>query len=172
MNPSIKKNLNDTLSLRKSLSYFPTGVAIATTYNKNKIPVGLTISSFNSVSLNPPLILWCIDHNNGNLEDFREKKLFSINILSNKQLKICKHFSDQNNNRFENIKWYKSKLGLPIIENVVAVFECEVFACYSGGDHEIIVGKVINHYHEDKIPLVYGIGKFTSLKTQSDLNDS
>ena len=160
------------LSFRKSLSCFPTGVAVATTNTSDLTPIGITINSFSSVSLDPPLISWCIDLNSNCLNHFRENNNFAINILSKNQIDICKHFSGKDNKNFNVIKWHISSLELPVLNDSVAIFECEIYQRFNGGDHEIILGRVLNHHNNEKIPLIYGKSEFSYLNLDNSKNEN
>ena len=156
-----EKPLNQNL-FRKALSCFPTGVAVATTVSANGQPRGLTISSFNSVSMNPPLILWSIGLEAACVEDFRQADRFAINILSATQVDISRKFAAAQEDRFATIDWSLSAFGLPLIHGISASLECQIWARYPGGDHEIIVGEVCHLIGNEKTPLLYGLGRLTS----------
>ena len=153
--------LNQNL-FRKALSRFPTGVAVATTVSAGGQPKGMTISSFNSVSMNPPLILWSIGLEAACLEDFRQADRFAVNILSATQAEISQKFAAAQNDRFATIDWSLSAFGLPLIHGASAMLECQVWNRYPGGDHEIIVGEVCHFTDNEKTPLLYGLGRLTS----------
>lgn len=156
----------DETSFRRALSCFPTGVAVATTMSRTGEPIGMTISSFNSVSMQPPLILWSIALEAACLEHFRQTDKFAINILSATQTDISHTFAFADD-RFAKTNWYPSALGLPLIEGVVAVLECTVWARYDGGDHEIIIGEICALAHNDAAPLLYGLGEFKTFPSES-----
>ena len=115
------------LSFRKSLSCFPTGVAVATTNTSDLTPIGITINSFSSVSLDPPLISWCIDLNSNCLNHFRENNNFAINILSKNQIDICKHFSGKDNKNLNVINKLKNSL---VIKFISKLFFCPPAALF------------------------------------------
>lgn len=152
----------DPLELRKALACFPTGVAIVTTLGRDGAPVGLTISSFNSVSMAPPLVLWSLALSAGSLPDFRAHRGFAINILSAEQGDLCKIFSAPVAERFDGLNWERGFAGVPVICDCAATLECSTYRTYEGGDHEIILGEVRAHRHSDHAPLVYGKGKLAS----------
>ena len=166
MNDSLSSEPLDQNLFRKALSRFPTGVAVATTVSADGQPKGMTISSFNSVSMTPPLILWSIGLEAACLEDFREADRFAVNILSAEQAGISQKFAAAQNNRFATIDWSLSAFGLPLIHGAAALLECQVWARYPGGDHEIIVGKVCHLTDNEKMPLLYGLGRLTSFPSE------
>jgi len=155
----------DTHSFRQTLGCFPTGVAIATTQAADGQPVGLTVSSFNSVSLEPPLILWSLAEGSDSRDSFNAATHFAINILSAGQAELCTRFSVIVGNRFDGHGWRPGTGGVPVLDGVLAVLECRVWARYPGGDHVILVGEVLAHSSDrEKSPLVYAGGKLTGLR--------
>jgi flavin reductase (DIM6/NTAB) family NADH-FMN oxidoreductase RutF len=152
-------------SFRQTLGCFPTGVAIATTQGADGQPVGLTVSSFNSVSLDPPLILWSLAADSDSWDSFNAASHFAINILSAEQADLCNRFSAMVDNRFDGHGWQAGTGGVPVLDGVLAVLECRVWARYPGGDHVILVGEVLAHASDpEKSPLVYAGGKLTGLR--------
>ena len=155
-------DMSDTGALRKTLGHFPTGVAIATTMTADNKPTGLTISSFNSVSLAPPLILFSIDLQATCLADFRQNDHFAINILSAEQTQLCTDFATPDIPRFDGKAYHISEEGTPLLENVSAYLVCGVEARHAVGDHELYIGRVLRHGHSGKQPLIYGHGKLSA----------
>jgi len=150
---------NNSKELRRALGSFPTGIAIVTTENETGEPIGLTVNSFNSVSLDPPLIIWSISLSAPSISAFRYNKSFAVNILSSDQKNLCEKFSTPSTDKFEGIAWKKSLMGIPLITDSIAQFECITHATYPGGDHEIYVGRVINYSYIDMKPLILSKGK-------------
>lgn len=153
----------DPADFRRSLGCFPTGVAVATTMGRNGRPIGLTISSFNSVSLDPPLVLWSLALSAASLEDFRTSETFAINVLSAAQANLCRVFSSPVADRFVDLPWKIGDAGAPVLEGSAAIFECRTFARHDGGDHEVIIGQVLRHLGTDATPLVYAKGRLGAL---------
>lgn len=158
-----ESSLVDPKALRDTLSCFPTGVAIATSVARNGAPIGVTISSFNSVSMDPPLVLWSIAKSAGSLPEYLAHPGFAINVLSGDQAGLCKLFSGPERDRFASLDWRAGRNGVPVINGCAATLECETHAVYDGGDHEIMVGRVVEHASNDQTPLVFGQGKLGSL---------
>ena len=152
----------DQSAFRKALSCFPTGVGVATIVSADGQPHGMTISSFNSVSMNPPLILWSIGLEAACLDVFRQAEGFAINILAADQKPISQQFAQTKPNRFAGLDWHLSPTGLPLLDGAAATLSCRVWSRYPGGDHEIIVGEVYELTCSDKTPLLYGLGQLTS----------
>lgn len=153
----------DVADFRRTLGCFPTGVAIVTTCDADGAPVGLTISSFNSVSMDPPLVLWSLALNAASLPTFRASEGFAINILSADQAHLPKVFSSPVDERFADLDWQNGISGAPVLNDAAAVIECRTYARYDGGDHEIMLGEVLRHRSSDLIPLVYGKGRLGPL---------
>ena len=150
---------HDIRSFRKTLSCFPTGVAIVTNANAGYAPIGLTISSFNSVSMSPPLVLWSLSLNSKSLPIFRDTDGFAINVLAEDQGHLARIFASPDKDRFAHGQWDRGPDGHPRLEGAAAVLSCRSYAHYEGGDHEIIVGEVVWHEARDRIPLVFGKGQ-------------
>lgn len=148
----------DPEALRGTLSCFPTGVAIATSLATNGAPLGVTISSFNSVSMDPPLVLWSLAKNAGSLPEYLAHPGFAINILSSDQADLCKLFSSPERDRFAALDWRTGHNGVPVLSGCAATIECTTHAVFDGGDHEIMVGRVVEHTSSDRTPLVFGKG--------------
>ena len=151
-------NLRD---FRCALSQFPTGVCVVTTRDCSGEPVGITASSFNSVSIDPPLILWSIDKNIFSAKIFERSKNFAVNVLCQDQFDISNLFAKQGTDKFKGII-FESGIGeVPLLQNCSAQFECESWNVYEGGDHLIIVGEVLNYrYVKENSPLVFACGSY------------
>lgn len=156
----------DSLLLRKSLGCFPTGVIVVTTLGDDGMPVGMTINSFSSVSLDPPLVLWNIALDAPSLGAFREHPGFTLNILSEQQQSVCQQFAKPAQDKFKGIEWKPGYEGTPVISGALAVIQCKPYQRYEGGDHEIILGEVVNIASTEEKPLVYNRGQFAALAEQ------
>jgi flavin reductase (DIM6/NTAB) family NADH-FMN oxidoreductase RutF len=153
----------DHLLLRKSLGCFPTGVVVVTTLGDDAAPVGMTINSFSSVSLDPPLVLWSIALNAPSRDAFRTHSGFTLNILSQNQQSIGRQFATPAEDKFKGISWRPGYEGTPVIADSLAVIQCKPYKCYEGGDHEIILGEVVEFASSDEKPLVFHCGQFVEL---------
>lgn len=151
----------DAKDFRRALSQFPTGVTVITTTDADGNPVGVTASSFNSVSLDPTLVLWSIDKGAHSLEAFRKAEHFAVNVLASDQVSTSNNFASRGEDKFANAQ-YSSGLGnAPILDHYAAQFECKTWEIYEGGDHLIIVGEVIKYRHkDDTAPLVFARGSY------------
>ena len=132
----------DTAHFRQALSQFATGVTVITTRMDNGGFVGLTASSFNSVSLSPPLVLWSLSNEASTLPVFTDNSHYVINVLSASQAHLAEQFARRGVNRFQGVEFTLSRTGLPILNGVSAWFECHNRSRYPEGDHVIFVGEV------------------------------
>ena len=132
----------DTAHFRSALAQFATGVTVITTRLENGTFVGLTASSFNSVSLSPPLVLWRLSNEASTLPVFTDNSHYVINVLSARQAHLAEQFARRGANRFDGVSYTLSRTGLPILDGVSAWFECHNRSRYPEGDHVIFVGEV------------------------------
>lgn len=130
------------LDFRRTLGRFATGVTVVTALAEDRRPIGLTISSFNSVSLTPPLILWSLSTESPNFAAFRQASHFAVNVLAADQQALSDRFASRSNNRFADLVVRPGLAGVPLIDGCCAWFECSAEAHYPGGDHVIFVGRV------------------------------
>lgn len=146
---------------RQALGMFATGVTIVTACASDGTLVGLTASSFNSVSLAPPLVLWSLAQSAGSMAAFSQGSHYAIHILSSEQQDLARQFSTRNVDRFAGVGFSLGASGAPIIEGALATFECFNRSQYQEGDHVIFVGEVerCTHHHSGS-PLLYHGGKF------------
>lgn len=149
--------------LRAALGCFATGVVVVTTLGDQGAPVGLTINSFNSVSLDPALILWSLAHSAPSIGAFRDHGGFAINILADDQIELCKQFARPSDNKFDGVMFDAGYKRVPLIAGAAAHLECRTYARYPGGDHEIYVGEVVGISTTEKPPLVFHRGRFAML---------
>lgn len=147
--------IKDKGEFRRTLAQFPTGVTVVTTVSED-CPVGMTVSSFNSVSQEPPLVLWSIDKSALSITVFSAAEYFTVNVLSKSQSDIANHFSRKGADKFAGVKYREGKNGCPVLADIAAHFECRVWSVYEGGDHLIIVGEVLDYScHDQTTPLVF-----------------
>ena len=151
-------------TLRDALSLFPTGVAVVTARGGEGTLHGVTISSFNAVSLDPPLVLFSLARKLYSLEEFLSADAFAINFLQEDQQELSTRFSKALSNKWENVAHKAGVTGALVLLPAVAVLECTPYAQYDGGDHVIVVGRV-NHIEcqECSSPLVFFRGRYHKL---------
>jgi 3-hydroxy-9,10-secoandrosta-1,3,5(10)-triene-9,17-dione monooxygenase reductase component len=155
----------DAHEYRKSLGVFATGVAIATSTDSQGGPVGLTINSFTSVSLAPPLILWSLRNTSSSLPVFERSEYFAINILAADQHRLSRRFSSAIADKFNGVSISPSQDRIPLIEGCAAQFECIRRRYYEEGDHVVFIGEVIRHSRTGRPhePLVFCDGAYKRL---------
>ncbi len=153
----------DTKLLRETLGCFATGVIVVATRGDQGAPVGLTINSFSSVSLDPPLVLWNLALSAPSLGAFRSHPAFTINVLSEEQKSLGLQFATPSDDKFNGVDWYAGYEGAPIIRNSHAVLQCRTYRRHEGGDHEIYIGEVVQIEHSDRKPLIFHRGQFMEL---------
>jgi flavin reductase (DIM6/NTAB) family NADH-FMN oxidoreductase RutF len=155
---------HDPRTLRDALGCFGTGVTVVTCLNEAGEPAGLTVNSFTSVSLDPPLLLVCIAKDAASAEPLITAANFAINVLQTGQQPASIRFSTRAQDRFGTTPWSCGEAGAPILKDSLGVFECERFAVYEGGDHHILVGRVIKASFDASLdPLLYFRGKYRRL---------
>lgn len=160
----------DSKSFRRALGNFATGVTIMTAQNAQGVKVGVTANSFNSVSLEPPLILWSIDKRSSSYEVFAEATHFAVNILAADQIDLSNKFARSKDDKYANIDFELGAGQAPVLKECSAVFECERFNIIEGGDHWIIIGRVVNFQDNGRSPLLYHQGAYSSVLPHPSLN--
>jgi flavin reductase (DIM6/NTAB) family NADH-FMN oxidoreductase RutF len=150
---------------RAALGNFATGVTVLTAVAENGERIGVTISSFNSVSLDPPLVLWSLSNDSPNLESFRTATHYAVNVLAADQQEISNRFAASSGDRFSGVALRAGAHGAPLIDGCCATFECVNQIQYPGGDHLIFVGHV-DHFAQDaeKSPLIFHGGSYRALQ--------
>jgi flavin reductase (DIM6/NTAB) family NADH-FMN oxidoreductase RutF len=152
----------DSAQFKSALSQFATGVTVITTRLADGSFRGLTASSFNSVSLNPPLILWSLGSSANSLPIFSGNSHYVINVLAAGQADLAERFSRRTDDPFGGVGYQLSRTGVPILEGVVAWFECHNRSRYPEGDHVIFVGEVENCAVSRQPALIFHDGQFSS----------
>jgi flavin reductase (DIM6/NTAB) family NADH-FMN oxidoreductase RutF len=155
-------------ALRDVLGLFPTGVTVVTTKGPDGTLNGVTVSSFNSVSLEPALILFSLSRKSKSLPTLLEASSFAINFLRQSQKDISARFASSTSDKWAGVAHRPGVTGCPCIEGALAVLECSLYAHYDGGDHVIIVGRVLDiESHPDNSPLVFYRGNYHSIAAPS-----
>lgn len=154
---------HDPRTLRDALGCFATGVTVVTCLDDGN-PAGLTVNSFTSVSLDPPLLLVCVHKMAAAAEPLTTASHFAVNVLQREQQPASIRFSTRQDDRFGETPWSCGEAGAPILKDSLGVFECERFAVYDGGDHHILVGRVVKASFDASLdPLLYFRGKYRRL---------
>jgi 4-nitrophenol 2-monooxygenase / 4-nitrocatechol 4-monooxygenase, reductase component len=150
---------------RTALRQFPAGVTVITTRDADGGPAGLTASAFTAVSLQPPLVLVCVDHAATAYPALREYGWFAVNMLGKSQEHLSRLFSTTGADKFAGVAYREGRERLPILEDVVASLECQVVHQYAGGDHTIFVGRVEGIAITGGPPLLYFRGGYHHLES-------
>ena len=153
----------DPRAFRSALGRYPTGVAVVTAVDESGRAVGMTINSFASVSLEPPLVLWSVQLNTTSSEAFRKAARFAVCVLASDQEETALRFARTDEDKFRGLEVETGLGGVPILPGALAIFECRTWAVYPGGDHEIIVGEVERLSTRPGAPLGFHEGRFVAL---------
>lgn len=160
----------DQRQFRNALSQFATGVTIITTRSSSGIETGITASSFNSVSLDPPLILWSLGKDSGSFDAFQSATHFGVHILGETQADLSQRFATLGGDKFKNLKTTPGLAGIPLLNDCPARFQCSVFERIPAGDHIIYLGKVEEmSFAKGQKPLVYHGGGYARLEAAASI---
>lgn len=162
---------SDALNFRKALGAFTTGVTVVTTRGEDG-DVGLTANSFNSVSLDPPMILWSLAKSAHSLLAFKNAEYFAVHILSADQETISNQFARGGADKFSGIDLARGPGEIPLLQHCSARFICKTAFQYEGGDHLIFVGEVEDFDHWDCAPLLFHAGKYGKIHKPQHISDS
>ena len=156
----------DRAGFRKTLSQFATGVAVVAARDADGSPIGMTMTSFNSLSLDPPLILFSVDRRALSLNAMLSAKGYAVNVLSRQQEHLSNQFARALGDKWSNVEYQTGHAQAPLLDGVLAHFECEPYASHDGGDHVLFIGRVVRFKAvEDGGPLVFFRGKYHSLSS-------
>lgn len=150
----------DTRDLRRALGQFATGVTVITTRDRNGRRIGLTANSFTSLSLDPPLLLFCIANRAPSRPEFEEASHFAIHVLAADQHELSTRFATPSDDKFAGIDVVDGPGGVPLIDGVLARFVCRNAHRYDGGDHSIVIGEVEQWERREGHPLVFHSGAY------------
>ena len=154
---------NDHRALRDTLGAFATGVTVVTALDPDGRAIGLTVNSFNTVSLDPPLVLWSLSLASPSLEAFRQASHFAVNVLAADQQALSERFARRNSDKFADVDWREGLGGAPLLSGCCAVLECRNEVQHAGGDHLIFIGRVEGCSRQDKAPLLFHGGRYRVL---------
>jgi 3-hydroxy-9,10-secoandrosta-1,3,5(10)-triene-9,17-dione monooxygenase reductase component len=158
------------IEFRNALGAFATGVTIVTTVDSAGAPVGVTASSFNSVSLDPPLVLWSLAKSAQSREAFSKSGHFAIHVLAESQEATSNRFARSGEDKFADVVWSTGSLGSPILDDYAAVFQCRTRYEHEGGDHIIMVGEVVEYERRDEAPLLFHGGRYAERRPRPPVN--
>jgi flavin reductase ActVB len=148
---------------RRACGRFATGVTIASVLDSTGSPHGLTVSSFTSVSLSPPLILICLGLEVTVIDHFRAARFFGISVLSAEQQHLSERFARKGEDRFNGIPWERGETGVPLIPGALAAIECETRQRVTSGDHDIFVGEMTRARVTEGNPLIHFASRYQRL---------
>jgi flavin reductase (DIM6/NTAB) family NADH-FMN oxidoreductase RutF len=149
---------------RRTCARFATGITVVTVVDEGGHPHGMTVNSFSSVSLDPPLVLVSIDLRNAILGHFLSSPYFAINILGEHQEHLSRRFSSVSENRFHGIDWRAGEFGVPLLDGVLAQLECSVARTFEAGDHTVLIGEVRTACYTEGKPLLYFNSAYANLR--------
>ena len=160
----------DLRDYRHALGAFLTGVTVVTTLDRQGSPRGFTANSFTSVSLDPPLVLVCIDKRASSFEVFVEGDGdgYAVNILSESQQTVSSAFATATDDRFAHVEWHTGPAGHPVFEGAAAWLDCRRHDLVDAGDHVIMIGRVIGYHHTVRPPLGYSRGTYVSASLERE----
>jgi flavin-dependent trigonelline monooxygenase, reductase component len=150
--------------LRRVFGRFATGITVVTTLDHDGNPHGMTANSFTSVSLEPPLVLVCVDYRAKILETFRKAERFGVNILSEGQRDLSQAFARRGEDRFNGVEWQAGESGVPLLPGALAWLECVLVNAVDAGDHAILIARVDRAAHHEGRPLLYFASGYEHLR--------
>ncbi len=149
--------------LRRVMGHFATGVTVITTLSKEGKLHGLTANAVSSLSLDPPLLIICVDKKAESYPCFEETKVFTVNILADDQEDISRRFAVSGGEKFEGVAYRRGANGAPILNGTLAHLECKLYASYDGGDHTIYLGLIDEAETREVKPLLFFRGGYREL---------
>lgn len=140
---------------RRILGHFATGVTVVTARQASGQPAGFTVNSFTAVSLSPPLILFCVDHQSESFRAMIAAEHFAVNFLAEDQEELSRRFASKSDDRFHNVAYRDGTYGSPLIEGCLGFVECRKVAAHPHGDHTVIIGEVLEAEATGGNPLLF-----------------
>lgn len=161
----------DPRAFRRALGNFATGVTVMTAATDGQ-RVGVTANSFNSVSLDPPLVLWSIDKRSSSLEVFERASHYAVNVLAADQIDLSNQFARPSADKFAGVACEEGAGGAPLLPDCAARFQCELYQRVDGGDHWILIGRVLAFDDLGRTPLLYHQGVYSSVLPHPRLREA
>lgn len=158
------KTQMDSRAFRTALGQFATGVTVITALDAAGNRVGMTANSFSSVSLDPMLVLWSIARTSKSYDVFMQAPHFAIHVLNAGQKALSSQFASTCDDRFQGIETQTGAGGIPLLTDYSALFQCATEARYDGGDHVIIIGRVLDFDSTTKPPLIFHAGRYADIE--------
>lgn len=153
----------DAREIRHVMGHFATGVTIVTTKDKAGVPTGITANAFSSLSLDPPMVLVCIDKKANCYDCFEDSRVFAVNLLGEHQEHLANRFATKGIEKFQDTPWRMSGREIPLLDETIGHIECAVSHACDGGDHTIYLGKVLHAQAAGDRPLLFFKGRYQRL---------
>lgn len=166
--PRVGRAKIDFRALRDALGAFATGVTVITARGSDQRDVGVTANSFNSVSLDPPLVLWSLNRSSRSLEAFISTGYFAVHVLAANQKDLSMRFASRDADRFAGLQFKRGCGGAPLLPDCAARFQCRLASVHDGGDHVILVGEVLEFEDSDRTPLIFHRGRYLEVPEVAD----
>ncbi len=157
----------DSREFRNALGQFATGVCLVTVADAESGDLAMTVNSFASVSLEPPLVLWSIQNSAHYLRAFTECEHFAVSVLHADQQELCGHYARRDNHPINPAHFDRDGHGVPVLKGALATFSCRRWNLYDGGDHQIIVGEVAEFTRQAGDALAFAAGQFSRITLPS-----
>ena len=155
----------DNRLFRDSMGRFATGITVMTTRGEDIAPMGMTVNSFSSLSLEPPLVMWSIQCQSECLAAFDRAPGFTANILDSEQESVSRRFARQGDHSLDPLEYRIGRSGQPVLRGCLASFECQLWRCYEGGDHIIFIGRVVEmDVRPTGKPLLFYSGRYHHIR--------
>jgi 4-hydroxyphenylacetate 3-hydroxylase, reductase component len=164
--PSMSLATIEQHHFRRVCSKYATGITIVTLLDSGGTPHGLTVNSFTSVSLSPPLVLFCLDRQTAILDHFLPDTRFAINVLHEEQKNLSTCFARSGYDRFKGVSWRPGETGAPVLPEVLATLECGVTQMVEAGDHIVVIGEALHANWREGQPLVYFNSSYQTLRSE------
>jgi len=159
----MQHGLFDTQAFRRTLGMFATGITVLTTRAADGSPVGLTVNSFNAVSLDPPLIVWSLSRHLAQREAFEHCTHYAVNVLAGDQEQLSRLFAGKLPSPFAGLEWHEGIDGVPLLPGCCAHFEVRNGVRHEGGDHLVFLSEVVRFERFEHEPLLYFAGAYRHL---------
>ncbi|HXV86142.1 MAG TPA: flavin reductase family protein [Gemmatimonadales bacterium] len=158
----------DPALFRQLLGRFATGVTVVTAVDAQGRPGGMTASAIAAVSLNPPLLLVCVNRGTDFVGTLAPAATFAVNVLARDQESLSRRFAADGVDRFAGVPWTRGPAGVPLLEGVLAHVVCQNVDRHEAGDHSVFFGRVVGGQAFDRFPLVHFRGDYTSTVTRTE----
>ncbi|MDE0113599.1 MAG: flavin reductase family protein [Albidovulum sp.] len=155
-----------TRSLRNAFGCFASGVAVVSVLDRSGSPTGITVNSFSSLSLEPALLLFSIGCEQASARWFHSQDSFNVNVLCREQEHLAWQFAKPLENKFARVDSWRARNGVPVIDGAMAFFVCRKYGIVEGGDHQIVIGEILDFGTRDAEPLVYLKGRMREIAAE------